>query len=111
MTNLEKECSSLWSKAVKERDGHKCRVPSCRRAGVDPHHIISKRYANTKFDVDNGVTLCRLHHDHDHPGQLLANVRACISHEEYDRLWEKAQITKTWHEWELKELKQELKGA
>ena len=46
----------VWSIVVRLRDGNVCFV--CGRFGVEAHHIISKRYKATRYDVDNGVSLC-----------------------------------------------------
>jgi len=50
-----------WAKAVKDRDGWACVV--CK----DPlhpnaHHIIVRENHETKFDIQNGLTLCPKHH-------------------------------------------------
>lgn len=53
-----------WRTAVYERDKHRCVL--CRkhkkelRAPLEPHHILrQKDYPHLRFDVNNGVTLCR----------------------------------------------------
>lgn len=54
-----------WSLAVRERDGHICQFPYC---GVDKyvqghHWYVGKRVCPAlAHDTDNGITLCRYHH-------------------------------------------------
>ena len=51
-----------WSLAVKTRDKFRCRV--CLREGTDAHHIIHRgQNYGMKWDIENGVCLCRKCHD------------------------------------------------
>lgn len=81
---------AAWSRAVKRRDGNRCQWPGKFRGCVDfyimprlfaspcatgdtridPHHIAPRsRRRDLKYEVDNGICLCREHHDWvgDHP--------------------------------------------
>ena len=54
----------VWRKSVFERDGYKCKIDNkdCVHE-VHAHHIL--RFAEHKelrFDVNNGITLCKNHH-------------------------------------------------
>ena len=53
-----------WSKTVKGRDGWKCRISNHECEGkVVAHHILSWRdYPELRYEVNNGITLCHLHH-------------------------------------------------
>jgi len=57
---LEKELDKLWSKCVLTRDKYKCQY--CRQEGNNPHHIFSRSNKNTRWDLENGITLCVSHH-------------------------------------------------
>jgi len=50
-----------WRKKVYKRDKHKCQMPGCGyRKYLQAHHI--QRWASAsslRFDVDNGITLCK----------------------------------------------------
>lgn len=60
-----------WSAKVKERDGHTCVI--CGAPGVHAHHIKSASYHDElKYDVHNGVTLCRRCHILAHMGSFNA---------------------------------------
>lgn len=56
---------SRWSKAVRERDSNTCQFPGCgKQENLDTHHIAMRSLRpDMKFDVSNGVTLCRRHHN------------------------------------------------
>ena len=54
-----------WRKSVYSRDRYRCRFPGCvSKSRLNAHHI--RRWADNpllRFDVSNGITLCRYHHD------------------------------------------------
>lgn len=54
----------LWRAAVVKRDKHRCRFPGCkRRTKIEVHHIIPwSRNTSLRFEVSNGICLCRYHH-------------------------------------------------
>jgi hypothetical protein len=66
---LRIRCSKIykdWEKAVYQRDKH-CQFPGClerRRAQLTAHHKDGFNWAvDKRFDVDNGVLLCKYHHN------------------------------------------------
>lgn len=62
--DLEKEADRLWSQIVRRKNGGKCILPGCKRRQVDPHHIIPRaRGKILRWDIDNGVPVCREHHN------------------------------------------------
>lgn len=54
-----------WKNKVTTRDGRKCRWPGCgSRKRLQVHHI--KKWADyplLRYDVNNGITICKCHHD------------------------------------------------
>lgn len=54
-----------WRSAVLKRDGKKCQFPGCScRKKLQAHHI--RRWADypaIRYDVNNGITLCQVHHE------------------------------------------------
>lgn len=49
-----------WRMAIYERDGYKCQC--CNNVGgeLNAHHILSwSKYPELRYDVNNGITLCR----------------------------------------------------
>jgi hypothetical protein len=52
----------LWRKEVYHRDGFKCRECGSNNK-IEAHHIIPLRIDFEKrFDINNGITLCKKHH-------------------------------------------------
>lgn len=53
-----------WRTAVFTRDGYKCKISDADCcAYIEAHHILSwKEYPNLRFNINNGITLCRVHH-------------------------------------------------
>ncbi len=53
-----------WRKAVLVRDGYCCRIDNVDCEGrVIAHHILPwSKFIELRFDVPNGITLCRFHH-------------------------------------------------
>ena len=55
----------LWTKQVKERDGNKCRICAAKE-DVHAHHIIPWKICEEKrYDIENGITLCRSCHSRE----------------------------------------------
>lgn len=55
-----KICDKLWATAVK-RAG-KCEVEGCTGSPLQAHHIIPRTCWALRFDLENGVCLCKRHH-------------------------------------------------
>jgi hypothetical protein len=64
MKNKEIEIlDTIWSSAVKERDGFKCMLcgrpqQEGRGKGLNSHHLITRLKYSTRWNIDNGVALC-----------------------------------------------------
>lgn len=56
--------SKEWNRKVKERDKHKCKIGNSDCGGrLEAHHILPfSEFPDLRFDVNNGITLCRFHH-------------------------------------------------
>jgi hypothetical protein len=54
----------FWARSVKDRDGWSCVVNNDDCNGrLESHHIKSYTYyPDSRYDIDNGVCLCRYHH-------------------------------------------------
>jgi len=59
-----------WSDKVKQRDEHKCVI--CGRTDcLQAHHIKPAfLYPECRYDVDNGITLCKSCHQNQHGGHF-----------------------------------------
>ena len=61
MTKHEKKvCDQLWQ--IKITKDSVCSMPGCNRIGNEGHHIMKRRYLNTRWAIENGRALCRDHH-------------------------------------------------
>lgn len=54
-----------WRKKVYERDNYTCQWPYCSaHKQLNAHHIKNwADFPGLRFIVDNGITLCRSHHN------------------------------------------------
>lgn len=50
-----------WAVTIKERDSFKCRISSCNSSvNLVAHHLDGyDNHLNKRYDLDNGITLCR----------------------------------------------------
>jgi hypothetical protein len=52
----------LWANSVKKRDDFKCMICSSTN-NPEAHHLYSyMAHPNDRYDINNGVTLCKEHH-------------------------------------------------
>lgn len=56
----EEQLDKLWAKLIRDRDGRCWKCGSTEK--LHANHIISRRHKSTRFDLDNGFTLCEYHH-------------------------------------------------
>lgn len=58
-SNQKKTLDKLWQIQV---TGVTCTYPGCNKIGNEGHHIMKRRYLNTRWLIENGRALCREHH-------------------------------------------------
>ena len=61
----------IWRKSVFDRDGYTCDLCKCSGGKLNAHHLNCwAEYPEDRYDVENGVTLCSVHHKefHTHMG-------------------------------------------
>jgi hypothetical protein len=58
MKKIEKD--KIWSESVAYRAKMVCEI--CGSLGCDAHHLFKRRYIKTRWDIDNGIWLCRREH-------------------------------------------------
>lgn len=62
----EQNNRNAWANEVKRRDGYACRLCGSKD-GVEAHHIVPyDADPDQRYNPENGITLCRLHHDQIH---------------------------------------------
>lgn len=62
ITRQDRTCRSyrMWRQQVLERDDYQCQQCDGDATGLHAHHIKAfARYPDLRFNVDNGITLCR----------------------------------------------------
>lgn len=68
-----------WRTAVYERDQFKC-VKCGTNKDLHAHHVKTfAQYSELRYDIENGVTLCRAHHSEVH-GRLLPDISTANVH-------------------------------
>lgn len=71
-----------WSKFVRERDGA-CEYCGKSDGRLNAHHFIRRGIAVTRYDIENGISLCVHHHTFD------ANFSAHRTPESFDKWFKK----------------------
>lgn len=73
MSSNKKAVRQAFREAVFERDGHRC-VFCHITENLDAHHIINRNLMpNGGYTLDNGVTLCPIHHLDAENGIITVN--------------------------------------
>jgi len=108
---IDGKIDKAWSLLVKHRAGWKCEIPNCKhKPTLNSHHIFSRRNANTRWDLSNGISLCVGHHTMGNKSAHGNGIWFTYFLEEYkgsdfiDELSKKAHSTKKWHKFEKEEL-------
>ena len=60
----DKQLLKLWAEVCKKRAGYRCEYPCCsvKATQLHAHHYYSKRNASTRYDPQNSICLCAVHH-------------------------------------------------
>lgn len=100
----------VWSELIKLKDGNKCK--KCGKVdGLSSHHIFGRRKFSTRWDLDNGITLCDQHHTKD--GSFSAHLtpkmfeiwlKIKIGKETYEQLEQRSNSHYHWTDPELEEM-------
>lgn len=75
-----------WSKEVKKRDNWKCKICGSSE-NLEAHHILPWRdFPEERYNINNGITLCKLHHPHKHDkeNRLINTFKELIK--EYEKI-------------------------
>ena len=59
--NIRKQCDKLWADAVRKKAGGCCEKCGTRKY-IQAHHIFPRTCFSLRYDIENGVALCRKHH-------------------------------------------------
>lgn len=55
-------CDHLWTEVVKIRDCKKCVICGDDKY-LNAHHLVSRKVFKYRWKIDNGISLCPLHHN------------------------------------------------
>ena len=72
-----------WHKAVLDRDNRTCQICGSKKHLVAHHICDASHFPDKRFDVNNGVTLCRLCHMNYH-NNYLRSYRAKSDNDRWD---------------------------
>jgi len=107
---LDEDCLKLWSLCVRARD------KICRNCNSDymlqAHHIVQRTYKLSRYNVHNGMALCRSCHfpEHIDPEKFRKMIIDILGEEDYTARQDKYRITYKWTIAELKQIKIDLKA-
>jgi len=61
---IEKEMNDIWSLKVRERDNFTCQIcgKKIEKQHAHAHHIIPRQFRGLRWEINNGITLCFVHH-------------------------------------------------
>jgi hypothetical protein len=107
--DLIKKLDIAWAKRIKEVSPH-CGVCG-KDSYLNAHHIFSRRYMSTRWDLKNGITLCRgchLYFAHQKYEEFRDIVICRIGIEGFISLKQKSLLIKKWDKEELEELLQQF---
>jgi len=104
------QCDALWRWIVKERGAGRCQYNGCCNRGEEAHHIFSRRNMSVRFDIDNGILLCRDCHSfaHTRPEEFNAVMWLDMGFI-FDGLQEKSKVIVQYKNFELSEIVERLK--
>jgi hypothetical protein len=73
LTNKEREDRRLlpeiivWRKSIYKRDNYICQICHHKGGSLNAHHLMNyDKYVELRFDIDNGITLCKKCHNSFH---------------------------------------------
>lgn len=119
---LRRKADRLWSQAVFKKYGKKC---ICGKLATDPHHYIPKgRCSKLRYEVSNGVPLCKgchifgVHLGDPAIGKKIVALRGKKWEDKLVRIYKQSKkktnnsfLTKKYYEKIIKKLEAYLKGG
>lgn len=111
---LKNKLEELWKMYCLLRDNNTCQYCGSKE-DLQVHHIISRKNSNTKYDVDNGITLCKRCHakislNNNERMLFMLWYFKKFGIEKYEQLQEKARQIKNWRISELEEAIKDLQN-
>jgi len=100
MKGLNKQLDTYWKLAVKIKYNYKC-VYCGETYYINAHHIFGRVNRSVRWDLDNGLCLCPLHHTlgsfsaHQNP-EFTKWIETYIGAKQYQKLMQKANTIRKW---------------
>lgn len=63
-----------WSLCIRGRDKYRCQKCGNSAMRVEAHHIVRRSFMNTRFLLENGITLCLKCHDEAEKSRFTFNM-------------------------------------
>lgn len=107
--NQKKRLDAIWSRLVVERDSSTCQFTGCGAYTQNPHHVFLKGKYGSRWELDNGINLCEIHHvpyAHAFPEDFMEWWRGKVGEEMYEAVKAASMRIKI----DLDEVEIELKG-
>jgi len=78
-----------WRQKVRQRDHGICQWPNCKSSKKLHVHHINKWASNAhlRYDINNGITLCKAHHDmvKNNEDSYIEFFSKLLSNKHYDK--------------------------
>jgi hypothetical protein len=111
-----KTLDRYWAIAVKTRDNWKCvYCGNNKRDELEAHHIRARKHSEVKFDLDDGVTLCKPykgcsgHYKAHHSYEMKEWIKDYIGRKKYEELDRRSYQVKKWSSLEKRDLLRNFK--
>ena len=91
---LRTECDKLWHQLVVKRAGGKCEVCGDTFGVVGHHYYHKSTYGHIRYDLDNGIALCRSCHfllHHQDPKRIEEKIETIKGKKWREKLKKKSQ--------------------
>ena len=79
----------VWRQNVRQRDNNICQWPNCKSSKKLHVHHINKWASNAhlRYDINNGITLCKAHHDmvKNNEDSYIEFFSKLLSNKHYDK--------------------------
>lgn len=95
-TKLIKKMDVLWSLIIRTRDNYQCQKEGCPAHGkrnAQAAHIWARGHKKTRWEIDDGITLCYYHHilwAHRQPLEFAEWIKQRIGEKKYFELRDRA---------------------
>lgn len=111
---IDKKLDDAWAILVKLRAGTKCEYCG-KETHLNAHHIYSRSKRSTRWDTQNGISLCVAHHvfssgfsAHKTPLEFIDWLKTYKSEEQIDSLRLKAHSTVKYMKFEKEQMLDDL---